>query len=469
MKYSEYSKWSARANVWIQRYFDTLHDRPVRSQIKPGDISNQIPADPPDRPERMDTILSDFERIIPEGMTNWQHPRFFAYFPANAAPASMIADQLVNAIAAQCMLWQTSPAATELETAMIGWLRDAMGLPNGYQGVIQDSASSANLSAVLTMRERSQNFCGNTKGYAGAKPARIYCSDEVHSSIDKAIWIAGIGQENLVKIPTDDTFGMRPEALQAAITQDRANGFNPAGVVLCIGGTGIGASDHLPPLVKIVRKEGLYTHLDAAWAGSAMICPELQPIFQGAGDCDSIVFNPHKWLGAGFDCSVQFLRDPTDQIRTLGIKPSYLQTQGHDEIINYSEWTVPLGRRFRALKLWFLIRAYGLDGLRARIRNHINWAEQLAQTIGNDPDFTITTTPRFSLFSFQYTPKGLDPDTATAQLLEDINNDGRVYLTQTHHQSKFVIRVQVGQFDCTAEDVQLVYNVAKELATGTRR
>jgi aromatic-L-amino-acid decarboxylase len=464
MKYSDYSKWSARANEWIQGYFSTLRDRPVRAQVKPGEIAAKIPASAPEQPEDMNTILKDFETIIPDGMTHWQHPRFFAYFPANAAPASMIAEQLVNAMAAQCMLWQTSPAATELETVMIGWLRDAMGLPKSFQGVIQDSASSATLSAVLTMRERSQNFKGNTIGYAGATPARIYCSDEVHSSVDKAIWVAGIGQENLVKIPTDDNFGMRPDALRDEIAKDRAAGLNPSGLILCIGGTGIGASDHLPPLLDIAKQEGLYTHLDAAWAGSAMICPELQPLFEGAGECDSVVFNPHKWLGAQFDCSVQFLRDPTDQIRTLGIKPSYLHTQGLDDIVNYSEWTVPLGRRFRALKLWFLIRAYGLDGLRTRIRNHIEWAGDLAGMFDQDEDFQISTDPRFSLFSFQYAPKGQNPDEASAKLLQAINDDGRVYLTQTHHKGKFVIRVQVGQFDCTREDVMMVYQVARELA-----
>lgn len=469
MKYSDYKKWSARANDWIDNYFRTLKDRPVRAQTKPGDIAKQIAADPPETAEDMEVILSDFERIIPDGMTHWQHPRFFAYFPANAAPASMIAEQLANAMAAQCMLWQTSPAATELETVMVGWLRDALGLPKAFQGVIQDSASSATLSAVLTMRERSQAFQGNRTGYAGAVPARIYCSEHVHSSVDKAAWIAGIGQENLVKIPTDAAHSMRPELLRAAIEQDRADGLQPAGVVLCTGGTSIGASDHLPPLIKIAREEGLYIHLDAAWAGSAMICPEFRDIWDGVQDCDSVVFNPHKWLGAQFDCSVQFLRDPTDQILTLGIKPTYLHTHGHDDIINYSEWTVPLGRRFRALKIWFLIRAYGLEGLRRRIRNHIDWAAELEMKFRHGPEFTVVTPCHFSLFTFQFTPSGKDADEFTSALLKAINDDGRIYLTQTQHQGKFVIRMQVGQFDCTREDVMMVHDVAKELGANLHR
>ena len=463
MQYHDYANWTARATRWITGYFDTLRDKPVRAQTKPGEIAARLPINPPEHPVDMETIFTDFESIVPDGLTHWQHPRFFAYFPANAAPASMVAEQLANAIAAQCMLWQTSPAATEIETVMIDWLRQAMGLPDGFKGVIQDSASSATLSAVLTMREKTLEFSGNSTGLAGRGNLRIYASAQVHSSIDKACWVAGIGQDNLVKIETDSNFAMKPEALQAAINADRAAGHTPAGVIFCTGGTAIGACDDLPDLIKIAQTEGLYTHLDAAWAGSAMICPELRHIWEGAQDCDSIVFNPHKWLGAQFDCSVQFLRDPSDQLRTMGIRPSYLETQGQEEVVNLNEWTVPLGRRFRALKLWFLIRAYGLEGLRERIRNHIKWAGELEEKLAAHPDFTITSGLRFSLFTFQHTPQGADPDQKTESLLKRINDDGRIYLTQTHHAGKFVIRFQAGQFDCTRDDVMLAYEVITEL------
>lgn len=463
MKYDDYKKWSDRATEWIASYFASLPDRPVRAQSKPGAIAAQIDNHPPEFAEGMEAIFGDFEALIPDGMTHWQHPRFFAYFPANAAPASMIAEQLANAISAQCMLWQTSPAATELEVVMVDWLRMALGLPDRFKGVIHDSASSATLAAIVTMRERAQNFQGQKEGYAGATPCRIYCSDQVHSSIDKACWIAGIGQDNLVKIPTDSNYSMRPDLLQSAIDRDRSKGLRPAGLVVCIGGTSIGASDDLPELVKIAKQENIPVHLDAAWAGSAMICEELRDLWKGSELCDSIVFNPHKWLGAQFDCCVQFLADPTDQIRTLGIKPSYLLTQGEDDIINFSEWTVPLGRRFRALKLWFVMRAYGLDGLRTRIRNHIQWAQELEAKIGQAPNLEIVTSCRLSLFTFQFTPSGLDANEATAKLLKRINDDGRIYLTQTTHQEKFVIRIQVGQFDCTRDDVMMIYEVISEL------
>lgn len=464
MKYSDYRTWTEVATDWIERYFAGLRDRPVRAQTQPGEIAARLPAAPPSQAEPMQVILDDFARIVPDGLTHWQHPRFFAYFNSNAAPASMIAEQLTNAIAAQCMLWQTSPAATEIEEVMIDWLRQALDLPEGTRGVIQDSASSATLSAVLTMRERALDFSGNTKGLSGRPRLRIYCSSEVHSSIDKACWVAGIGQDNLVKIDTDDTLSMKPDALQAAISADRAAGHLPAGVILCTGGTSVGAFDDLPPLLDVAEREGLYTHLDAAWAGSAMICPDLRPgIWDGAGRCDSIVFNPHKWLGANFDCSVQFLRDPDVQRRTMGLRPSYLETPQAREVVNFNEWTVPLGRRFRALKLWFLIRAYGIEGLGARMRNHVTWTAELCETLRQHPEIEITTEPRLALFTFQWCPPGRDPDEASAALIQAINDDGRIYLTQTQHKGRFLIRFVAGQFDCTRDDVMMAGDVIAEI------
>jgi len=463
MDKSEFTKWSNRATDWGQDYLDTLRDRPVRAQVKPGDIAAQLPAHPPEQPEDMEVIFADFERIVPDGMTHWQHPRFFAYFSSNASPASMVAEQLANTISAQCMLWQTSPAATEMEGVMINWLRDALGLSEHFTGVIQDSATSSTLSAILTMRERSMSWRGITSGTAGEKTPRIYASAQTHSSIDKACWVAGIGQDNLVKIPTDDSYAMQPGALRAAIKSDRAAGFAPAGIVICVGGTSIGASDNVAEIISIAKEEDLYTHVDAAWAGSAMICPEFRHIWDGVDGADSIVFNPHKWLGAQFDCSVQFLADPKPQLRTLGLRPDYLQTLGENDITNYNEWTIPLGRRFRALKLWFLMRAYGLEGLRSRIRNHVKWVQELESKLAAHPDFRITTESRLALFTFQYAPDGQDANQQTENLLRRVNDDGRTYLTQTVHEGQFVIRMTAGQFDCTRDDVMSVYDVLTEL------
>ena len=464
MDLAEFTAWSKRIADWSADYLRSLRDRPVRPRTAPGDVIAALPVSPPEDAEPMARIFADFEHIVPDAMTHWQHPRFFAYFPANAAPASMLAEQLANTMAAQCMLWQTSPAATEMETRMIDWMRQAVGLPEGWRGVIQDSASSATLSAIMTMRERALDWRGIRSGLAGEAAPRIYASAQTHSSVDKACWVAGIGQDNLVKIPTRADHGMDPDALRAAIAADRAAGHRPAGVVICVGGTSIGACDPVAEIVSVAEKEGLYTHIDAAWAGSAMICKELREIWTGAARADSIVFNPHKWLGAQFDCSIQFLKNPAEQLRSLTLRPDYLETPGFDEVVNYSEWTIPLGRRFRALKLWFLIRAYGLDGLRQRIRNHIAWSREAEAAIAALPGFRIVTEGRFSLFTFRFEPAGEDADAATAALLERINADGRTYLTQTRHEGQYVIRFQVGQFDCTREDVMTAVEVIRELA-----
>jgi len=457
MQKNEFAEWSRKAADWGVEYRAGLNDHPVRARTTPGDIARQIAAEPPLAGESMEAIFADFESIIMPGMTHWQHPRFFAYFPANAAPASMLAEQIANAMAAQAMLWQTAPAATEIEEVMVRWLSQALGLPF-TRGTIHDSATTATLSAVLTMRERALDWAGNAQGLSGVPRLRVYASDQTHSSVDKAVRIAGIGQENLVKIPTNLAGAMKPAALAGAIAADRSAGFVPAGVVLCAGGTSVGAFDRIGETIAVAQQAGLYTHVDAAWAGSAMICPEFRPLWDGAEAADSLVMNPHKWLGVQFDCAVQFLADPMPQIRTLGLRPDYLQTLGQNEIVNFNEWTVPLGRRFRALKLWFVLRAYGLEGLRARLRNHVAWAEELAGEIAAIPGLAITSRPSLSLFSF-----AAEDDAATETLLRRINDDGRVYLTQTRHRGRFVIRVQVGQFDCTRDDVMTVARVLREM------
>ncbi len=465
MNNDEYSRWANRATDWSQRYLDTLRDRPVRASLRPGDFAAQLPEIAPENPEDMAEIFADFERLVPDAMTHWQHPRFFAYFPTNGSVPAMVAEQLVTTLSAQCMLWQTSPAATELEGVIIRWLRGALGLPAHFTGVLHDTATTATLSAVLTMRERALDWQGLENGIYGAR-LRIYASAQTHSSVDKAVRLAGIGQNNLVRVATDADYAMDINALRDAIAEDRAMGFRPAGVIACVGGTSIGAMDRVDAVLKVARAEDLYSHVDAAWAGSAMICPEFRPLWQGAETADSIVFNPYKWLGALSDCSVQFLADPVPQIRTLGLRPAYLETLGEDEVTNYNEWTIPLGRRFKALKLWFLLRAYGLEGLRQRIRNHVAWVQELETKFADHPDFTITTRSRLALFSFQFSPAGRDADAMSENLLRAINDDGRVYLTQTRHEGRFVIRMNAGQFDCTRDDVMMVYDVACELAAG---
>lgn len=461
----DYRHWSRKATEWAASYYDNLPNLPVRARTQPGDILEQIADEPPETPQSMEEIFSDFERIIPEGMTHWQHPRFFAYFQSNASKPAIIAEQLAGSISAQCMLWQTSPSATELEIKMVDWLRQAVGLPADYKGVLQDTASSATLCAILTMRERALDWAGNKEGLAGRKAVRVYASRYTHSSIDKAIWVSGIGQANLVKIDTDESMAMDVSALEKAIADDRKAGHLPAGIVICIGGTSVGSMDVVRPICELARREGLFTHVDAAWAGSAMVCPEYRSMWDGAELADSIVFNPHKWLGIPFECSVQFIKDPNAQIRTLSIQPEYLKTYDKDEIVNFSDWSVQLGRRFRALKVWFHLRAYGLEGLRERIRNHVNWTEALAKRLADEPDFEIVTEPILSLFSFRYVPEDeTDLDEVNKRLVNSINDDGVIYLTQSIHEGMIVIRFVAGAWDTGEQDVAMSFDVITQTA-----
>ncbi|MDT2031486.1 pyridoxal-dependent decarboxylase [Planktomarina sp.] len=462
MHWDEFSDWGSKISQWAADYHKNLRDRPVRAQTAPGDVAALLEHSAPETPQSMEEIMADFERVVMPGMTHWQHPRFFAYFPANAAPPSMLAEILVSTIAAQCMLWQTSPAATEMETVMLDWLRQAIGLPTGFSGVIQDSASSATLAAVLTMRERALNWQGNRSGLSGAARLRVYCSAEVHTSVDRAIWVAGLGQDNLVRIPIGGIRrGMDPVALRAAIEADLAAGHLPAGLIACTGGTGTGACDDLAAVLGVAKEFNLYSHVDAAWAGAGMICPEFRALWAGIEGADSLVFNPHKWLGAQFDCSAHFLADPASLVKTLAIQPEYLKTHGRDGVINYSEWSLPLGRRFRALKLWFLLRSYGLEALRQRLRNHVAWAEGLADQLSQHPQFEIVTSPVLSLFTFRLA--GRD-DAAQIAFVNRINDDGRIYITQTQVDGQIAVRFQIGQFDVTQDDVQCAYQVLCELA-----
>ncbi len=466
MDNDSFRRWAHKASDWSADYLAGVSHRPVRAQTKPGDILSRLPPEPPLHGEPMEDIFADLDGVVLPGMTHWQHPRFFAYFPANSSPPSVIAEFVTAAMAAQCMLWQTSPAATELETRMLDWLRQMIGLRSDFSGVIQASASEATLAALLTARERVLKFGGNKDGLAAHRPVRVYCSAHTHSSIDKAVRIAGIGDANLVRIPVAGPhFGMRIEALEAAVAADREAGVVPAAIIACLGGTSVGACDDIAAAAEVARRHRLYLHVDAAWAGSAMICPEFRHLMQGADAADSFVFNPHKWLFTNFDCSAHFVKDAKALTDTLSVRPAFLRTLGHDGLVDYSDWSVPLGRRFRALKLWFVIRSYGVEALQGMIRDHVAWARELATLIDAHPDFELATAPVLSLFAFRYAPAGAeDLDRLNARLVERINDDGRIYLTQTQHDGRFVIRFQVGQTTTTREDVMQAWDVIREFA-----
>lgn len=464
MNWDEYKTWSKKGIDWGSDYRKKLRDFPVRAQVNPGDIFKRIPNVPPENPEKMATIFDDFKEIILPGITHWQHPRFFSYFPSNASPSSVFAELLTNTMSPMCMLWQTSPAATELEEKIIDWLKIALGLAPDFQGVIQDSATSATLSAVLTMRERSLNWEGNKKGLFNQKRLRIYVSTEAHISVDRAIWFSGIGEENLIKIPAEGKLrSMNTNLLIEKLNEDKKAGFIPSGVIGVVGGTSSGSCDNISELSKICMEESMYLHVDAAWAGSAMICEEHRDLWKGVDEADSIVFNPYKWLGSQFDCSVQFLKDNELQKKTHTNVPDYLKTSGINNVTNLSELTIPLGRRFRALKIWFLLRSEGLEKLREMIRNHIKWSITLRQKLGELSGIEIVTEPILSLFTFRYTGNGNeDLNALNERILREINDEGQIYLTPTTIEKKYAIRFVTGTFESTEQDVELAYKIIKD-------
>ena len=448
---------------WMTDYLATVGRHPVRAQVRPGEIAAKLPAAPPGRAEPIARIFADFEHNLLPGMTHWQHPSFFAYFPANSSPPSVLAEMLTATLGAQCMLWQTSPAATELETRTLDWLRQMIGLPEGFAGAIQDSASSATLCAILVARERATDWQAGEDGLGACPPLVIYASEEAHSSVEKAIRIAGLGRRSLRLIPTDDEYAMRPEALAAAIHEDRAAGRVPAGVVATLGTTGVGASDPLRPIGELCGEQGIYLHVDAAWAGSALLLEEQRSLIDGAERIDSFVFNPHKWLLTNFDCSAHFVRDARALVRTLSVLPAYLQSRESGEVIDYRDWGVPLGRRFRALKLWFVLRSYGVERLQAMLRNHIAWTAELGERITAEPDFELVTPPKLALLTFRYRPRAAADeavlDRLNERLLHALNDDGRLYLTQTRVRGHYVIRFAIGQLYTTREHVQHAWAV----------
>ena len=455
---------------WMADYLAGVESRPVRAAVEPGEIAATLPAAPPEAGEPMERIFGDFQSLILPGITHWQHPSFFAYFTANSSPPSVLAEMLTATLAVQGMVWQTSPAATELETRVMDWLRQMIGLPEPFAGVIHDTASVATLSALLVARERALDWRGNDAGLDGAGRLTLYCSEEAHSSVDKAARIAGFGQENLRKVPVDSEGGLLPEALAGAVAADRAAGAQPVAVVATLGSTGRGGFDPLAATAAIAEREGLWLHVDAAWAGSALLLPEQRWMIEGVERVDSFVFNPHKWLFTNFDCTAFFVRDPEALTRTFSILPAYLKTREGDAVINYRDWGIQLGRRFRALKLWFVIRSYGLEGLRAKLRDHVAWAKALAAEIEAAPDFELLAPARLALFCFRYKPPSLDPgpalDALNGRLLERLNDSGRLYLSPGAIDDAAAIRFNIGQTATEWRHIEAAWQAIQETARG---
>ncbi len=435
---------------WMADYLRDVGTRRVVPEVTPGQIRRSLPSDPPADGEPFERVFADFERLILPGMTHWNHPGWFAYFPANNSPPSILAEMLTATLGAQCMSWQTSPAATELEQVTMSWLARMLALPAGFTGVIQDTASTATLVALLSARERATGYSAERTGLVGGPRLRVYASVEAHSSVPKGVKLAGYGLEDLVQIPVDAEYALRPEALEAAIVGDLAQGLVPACVIATVGTTSSTAVDPLAAIGEICARHGVWLHVDAAYAGSAAIAPEFRWIFEGIGRADSLVFNPHKWMLVNFDCSAYFVRDVPALLRTFALTPEFLKTAHDADVVNFRDWGIQLGRRFRALKLWFVIRSYGVAGLEAMVRRHIALGREFAGWVRAAPDFELLAPARLGLVCFRYRPGAVtaeDPrlDEINRELLDLVNASGRVFLTHTSLGGRYTIRLAVGQ------------------------
>lgn len=445
---------------------ENIDTYPVKSQVSPGEIYNSLPGSPPADPEEFNRIMDDFNKLIMPGLTHWQHPSFFAYFPANSSPPSVLAEMLTSSLAAQCMIWETSPAAAELEEKMMNWLRDMTGLPAGFEGVIQDTASTATLASIITAREKSTSFEINSDGKS-RQTLRVYCSGQTHSSVEKAVKIAGMGRKNLVKVDVREDYSMDPDKLRAAISSDISRGFLPSCVVATLGTTGTAAVDPLRAIGEICREFGIFLHVDAAMAGTALILPEFRWMIDGIEYADSFVFNPHKWMFTNFDCTAYYVRDASLLIRTFEILPEYLKTRTRGIVNDYRDWGVPLGRRFRALKLWFVIRSYGLSGLQEIVMSHVRIAAGLRTAIENEADFELMAPGSLPVVCFRYNPGGLDNDKLNSlnqTLNHSLNDSGKMYLTHTSLSGRYTLRMVTAQTNVTESHVMRAWEQIKSTA-----
>ena len=449
---------------WVVDYLDELERRPVLPLIEPGTVKESLPEQAPVKGESMEDIFRDFQQSIVPGMTHWQHPSWFAYFPANNSPPSILAEILTAGMGAQCMIWQTSPAAAELEEVVMEWLKRMLGLPEEMTGVIQDTASTSSLVALLTAREKATGYASNQKGFLS--PMTVYMSEEAHSSVEKGAKIAGFGKDQLRRIPTDDSLAMVPEELEGAIQRDRDSGLTPCCVIATVGTTSSSALDPLEPIGKICRRQNLWLHVDAAYAGTAAILPEKNWILTGIQHADSFVFNPHKWMLTNFDCSAYFVRDPGALIQTFEIHPEYLKTGVDAKVKNFRDWGIQLGRRFRALKLWFVIRSYGIEGLQAMVREHIRLADMFKEWVEGHNRFELMAPVPLSLVCFRLND-GREEEALNRlnrEFLDRLNGTGRVLLTQTTLKGKYVLRMAIGSHTTEERHVREAWNLMEGTA-----
>jgi aromatic-L-amino-acid decarboxylase len=456
---------------WIADYRARAATLPVMSRVTPGEIKARLPASPPSEPERFEAVLADLERVILPGLSHWQHPRFFGYFPSNGELASVLGDYLSTGLGVLGLSWQSSPALTELEEVVTDWLRQMVGLSNAWSGVISDTASSSTLVALICARERASDFSLARAGLqAGAAPLVVYVSAHSHSSVEKAALLAGFGRENIRAIPTDARYAMRPDALAAAVRDDLGAGRRPCAVVATSGTTTTTAFDPLEAIGAISHEHGLWLHVDAAMAGSAMILPECRALWAGVEGADSLVFNPHKWLGSAFDCSLYYLRDPEHLVRVMSTNPSYLRSAVDDRVKNLRDWGIPLGRRFRALKLWCMVREQGVAGLQRRLRRDLENARWLEAQVRATPGWRVLAPVALQTLCLRHEPQGLDGEALDRHTLAwagRVNDSGEAYLTPAMLDGRWMVRVSIGAIATESSHVAALWEILRSEAAAS--
>jgi len=463
---SEFRHWGREVVDWIADYMERVENYPVAASVEPGQIRSRLPDGPPEEGEPFEAILRDVNEILMPGVTHWQSPNFFGYFPCNNSGPSILGEMMSAGLGVQGMLWATSPACTELETHVLDWVVELLGLPKHFRsdsrggGVIQDSASSATLCAIIAARERATSGQSNQMGVRA--PLTAYATAHTHSSVEKGIRIAGLGSANLRLVETDDQCRMRPDRLREAIAADLAAGRKPCFVCATVGTTSTTAIDPLAEIGPVCREHDLWLHVDAALAGTAALCPEFRFIHDGLDGADSYCFNPHKWMFTNFDCDCFFVRDRAALIRALSVLPEYLKNKATEsgKVIDYHDWQIPLGRRFRALKLWFVIRWFGAAGLRAKVREHVALAQELARWVESDPRFERMAPAPLNLVCFRH--RG--GDAATQQILDKVNGSGKIYLSHTRLGDRLVLRMCVGQTHTQRRHVETAWRLIAEAA-----
>jgi aromatic-L-amino-acid/L-tryptophan decarboxylase len=464
----EFREYGHKLIDWIADYRASIASRPVRATTAPGEIRASLPNEPPTEPEPFDTILADFESRLVPGLTHWQHPKFFGWFPANSALPSVLGDLLSSGLGVLGLNWQASPALTELEELTCDWVRQMIGLSPAWNGVIQDTASTTTLLALLCARERTTHYSFARGGLqAEAKPLTVYVSALSNSSVEKAALLAGFGRDNVRAVPTDDAFAMRADALEDAVRADIAAGKLPCAVVATTGTTASTALDPIGAIAEVAARYELFLHVDAAMAGSAMILPECRWMWDGVERADSLVFNPHKWLGAVFDCSLFYVRDPQHLVRVMSTSPSYLRTAADGQATNYRDWGIALGRRFRALKLWCLIRSEGVSGLQARLRRDIANAKWLAEHISSAPNWRVVAPVPLQTVCAIHEPAGVAGealDAHTRAWAERVNASGAAYLTPAVLGGRWMVRASVGSLTTERADVEALWKVMRDAA-----